>query len=178
MLAHTGEVYISAPNVAKLSNTKEKRFYHAYEVSYWGKSYQCSHCDVAFTDGSCLKSHKRTHTREKPFNCGQCDKNFSRRSYLRTHMRIHKGEKPFQCCHCDKSFGDGSLFRRHVRIHKGVKPYKCIYCWNEFSYPSDLEIAHWKSCKGETFCSLCDKNFVSIRNLKKHKEIHKTLRDK
>ena len=111
MLTHTRENHISAPNVAKLAHTKKQ-------------PYQCSQCDVVFTDGSSLNSHMRTHTGEKPFKCGQCGKNFSRRSYLRTHMRIHNGEKPFQCRHCDKSFGDGRLFRRRVRIHNGVKPYK------------------------------------------------------
>ncbi|XP_064092827.1 zinc finger and SCAN domain-containing protein 2-like isoform X37 [Macrobrachium nipponense] len=83
------------------------------------KKHRCSYCSYSSNLRTCLVTHMRTHTGEKPFPCSYCHLRFSDRTSQRNHMRRHTGEKPFKCDKCPYRASRSSSLRGHrTRIHR------------------------------------------------------------
>ncbi|CEP19449.1 hypothetical protein [Parasitella parasitica] len=78
---------------------------------------QCTTCFKTFSRPYNLKSHQRTHTKERPFLClyPDCGWTFARPHDLKRHELLHSGIKPFQCV-CGKRFARSDAYKRHQSV--------------------------------------------------------------
>ncbi|KAF6198339.1 hypothetical protein GE061_008087 [Apolygus lucorum] len=76
-----------------------------------------------------MKSHIRTHTKEKPWKCDSCDLRFSTSSGLKNHKMNHEGVRRFQCDMCDYRSVQEVTMKQHVdQVHLNLTPYQCHEC--------------------------------------------------
>ncbi len=97
-------------------------------------TFQCDLCPKRFTRAYNLRSHKRTHTDERPFVCTFCGKAFARQHDRKRHESLHSGEKKFVCkgelkvggeWGCGRRFARADALGRHFRSEAGricIKP--------------------------------------------------------
>ncbi|KAL4235063.1 hypothetical protein ACF0H5_006701 [Mactra antiquata] len=148
---------VCGKDFSKPSNFEEHMALHVMEKSNVEKSHVCDFCGQSFflarqlsvhkrrhrkKDLKCdvpgchwtfafnheLKTHKMTHSEERPFLCDTCGFAAYSPYHLKRHNRIHSSEKRFHCEYCTYKAGNKTHLRRHMRIHIGSKPFKCPYC--------------------------------------------------
>ena len=59
---------------------------------------------LIFSQPSCLKNHKRTHSGNKAHPCKLCPKTIYVPGSLKKHQTTHSVEKPYLCKQCPKTF--------------------------------------------------------------------------
>lgn len=92
-------------------------------------AFACDLCDKRFTRAYNLRSHKRTHTNERPFVCSFCSKAFARQHDRKRHESLHSGEKKYECkgvlrdgvtaWGCGHKFARPDALGRHFKTEAG-----------------------------------------------------------
>ncbi|XP_035996078.1 zinc finger protein 391 isoform X6 [Fundulus heteroclitus] len=137
------------------------------------KEKRCNVCGKRFRWASELIYHKYTHTTERPYTCNICSKTYAHPRKLEMHKRTHTREKPHACSYCGKNFHERNQLKAHLRTHTGEKPYRCQQCSKTFNKTGNLK-RHMRTHTGERphCCSQCGKRFGLRGDLKKHYRIH------
>lgn len=105
------------------------------KVQLHPSTFACDLCDKRFTRAYNLRSHKRTHTNERPYKCSVCNKAFARQHDRKRHEALHSGEKKYECkgvladgitpWGCGHKFARADALGRHFRTEAGkecIKP--------------------------------------------------------
>ena len=116
------------------------------------KRHKCSHpgCTYACRSHSQLVTHEKKHTGVKDVACTMCDYTCGRPDQLAIHIQKHTGNL-HSCGFCDYTCPTTNALKKHERRHTLEKPVHKIH---KCTYPG---------------CSTsCDKEYVSLSNLKLH----------
>lgn len=141
------------------------------------RNFECQLCQKMFLSKGNLQTHMKLHSepadqREAEFECPICRCRFKTPNYLQIHARVHTREKPHHCTYCSKQFAHLQGLKRHLLTHTEQKQFSCRVCSREFSARPNLLI-HEKSHGTEREkCDICEKEFVHVRYLRKHRKRH------
>uniref|UniRef100_A0A7N8XHC2 C2H2-type domain-containing protein n=1 Tax=Mastacembelus armatus TaxID=205130 RepID=A0A7N8XHC2_9TELE len=146
---------------AQSSSSKEKK----------AVQYQCSECDMSFTDGLLLISHLEDHGREEQEKrrntCIKCGRMFTSRSYLEKHMKnVHGTDDKYSCPDCSKVVHSLSDLEIHRTCHDLSRPYACKLCSQRFLSRMSLCSHYNEEHPDDVFsCRFCNKTYSVKKSL-------------
>ncbi|XP_026149220.1 zinc finger protein 1035 [Mastacembelus armatus] len=149
---------------AQSSSSKEKK----------AVQYQCSECDMSFTDGLLLISHLEDHGREEQEKrrntCIKCGRMFTSRSYLEKHMKnVHGTDDKYSCPDCSKVVHSLSDLEIHRTCHDLSRPYACKLCSQRFLSRMSLCSHYNEEHPDDVFsCRFCNKTYSVKKSLTRH----------
>lgn len=83
--------------------TRHVKRLHGKVMSEVNKPLTCGTCGMKCRDNYQLKTHERSHLKEKPFECSLCNYKSSRREDVARHMKKCRGPK-YNCANCGQMF--------------------------------------------------------------------------
>ena len=114
-----------------------------------------------------IPSEQRDDTDE--FKCQECSEVFSDRFRLFKHSSTHKTDNHFRCDECDESFAYTIMLYNHkLNRHSPENKHVCYICKKVYKRQSYLELHMNLHMKQKFSCSICNKDFSSLRKLKNH----------
>ncbi|XP_039752713.1 zinc finger protein 600-like isoform X2 [Pararge aegeria] len=165
--------------------------------------YKCKVCDKIIYSRGGFAAHTRAHKGNNPYKCHLCEKDFTCKYGQRRHIESHRSDNTVPCKICHKIFSGKITLDRHVKIihdpnrqqctqkfkchmckrsvkdlerHlKGhTKSHLCSYCPKAYADGKGLNMHIKESHMGISHdCDLCEKKYIKLRSLKKHKsKIH------
>nr|XP_049587093.1 uncharacterized protein LOC125975505 isoform X2 [Syngnathus scovelli] len=135
--------------------------------------YQCSECNMSFTDGLMLISHLEEHGREEQANknisCCKCRRVYANEIEFEKHMRGHGLMKNFLCSLCPKSFYTSTDLEVHKSYHDTNRPFPCKLCNHRFWSRQSLCYHYNEEHPDNSFpCSHCKKTYATKKTLQRH----------
>ncbi|XP_037042775.1 zinc finger protein 629-like [Bradysia coprophila] len=103
-----------------------------------------------------LKGRRKQSTR---YPCAECGKQFSTKTCLATHSRVHTGERPYKCSQCDYASSAPSGLFKHRSVHTDARPFKCSFCDATFKLKSCLATHHKTHSEMECPHDICKRLF-------------------
>lgn len=140
------------------------------------KKFCCDICGVRMSQSGNLKTHRLSHTGEKPFPCTfeSCQRRFFSSSELTIHVRTHLGLKPYKCDQCTEAFVSKFFLSTHMKTkHSDHRPFTCAHCGKTFKFIAKhnkhlLTHTDMKNYR----CDVCGKWFRQQYAFKVHMNTH------
>ena len=149
---------------------------HPEVVDRIDKPFKCSLCSARFLRRFNLKTHRRSHSDDRPYKCSYppCTASFKDKHTMMSHETMHIGcKKPHVCEFCSKAFKKRYVLETHKRVHTGARPYMCKFCGFCCSQKQNLVIHERQHTKERPFqCKFCDKGFFQMIQLQRHEMDH------
>ena len=148
------------------------------------KPYDCPECERSFSHGQNLGDHMYSVHKplENIFDCSLCESKFKFDFQCNHHMRTKHGfiDGKFICETCGFTTNTSLSLKKHVKMMH-VKDFKCSFCESEFAREDQLEYhieaKHPGTADLKYFCSECGDGFMFERNMVKHNEKHKKMKE-
>jgi len=144
------------------------------------KPLDCPECERSFSNGQNQRDHMYSVHKplENIFNCSFCESKFKFDFQCNHHMRTkHSFQKgTFICETCGFTSNTSLSMEKHKMMH-----IKCSFCESEFAREDQLEChieaKHPGTADLKYFCSECGDGFMFERNMVKHNEKHKKMKE-
>lgn len=107
------------------------------------KRFKCDLCDYSAEKEAYVKSHRRTHSDERPYQCEICEKRYRQKSGLNYHMKSHGHLFAFQCTKCRRGFTQEDQWESHENKCT-AKSYECHLCGQKFHQRKANLLAHFR----------------------------------
>ncbi|XP_030013854.1 zinc finger protein 1035 isoform X2 [Sphaeramia orbicularis] len=135
--------------------------------------YQCSECEMSFTDGLLLISHLEDHGREEEAKrrntCPKCGRVCSSQLKLEKHMKLHGIDKKIPCPDCSSMFFTKAELEIHRTCHDPNRPYACKLCNQRFWTRPSLCNHYGEEHPKDIFtCRFCKKIYTVKKSLSRH----------
>lgn len=133
------------------------------------KPLQCPRCPERFSEPSLKLVHmKEVHEINFTFQCSECELVFSNRTSLIEHgNKVHK--QKINCEQCNQCFDTINMLKIHLREHSNSnKEYMCGICQKGYNNKKYLNV-HVRNVH-TTFCKECNFEFHNREDFKQHKK--------
>ena len=154
---------------------------HVHKKHTVARPYKCDNCNKRFARSDILLTHRRNVHSIKD---GQ---NQRQNSYWTDKWIIYSDDeiKPFKCGYegCGRTYTEKKSLRRHFISHIGDSRFRCYTgdCTGEIRYCDSQALAkhiHRKHTMERPFeCHICNKRFVSLHNLTRHRRNSHSVKD-
>lgn len=104
-------------------SSKLRCHYDAVHLKH--KKFECTVCNMKFTQQSSLLRHRQIHNDDKRHECSICHHKFLQKYALTRHMLVHTGDKPHHCDQCAQSFRQIFGLTKHIRKYHSKTGSKC-----------------------------------------------------
>ncbi|XP_017546131.1 zinc finger protein 883 [Pygocentrus nattereri] len=162
------------------------------------KQYQCTQCDMVFTNSTSLSKHQVSHVRQLLNSYAQGNDALDKSSDLKIRLKLCSRDKPnyYTLCkknkrgkggrkrlqlppddECDGHFSHTGSFSPHDHTHGSEKRYGCNACKKTFVRLSNLKQHQQTHAMGKLYeCQHCGKTFVHSSSFSRHKKVHAGLK--
>ncbi|XP_052738890.1 zinc finger protein 62 isoform X2 [Bicyclus anynana] len=140
----------------------------------------CEICRKRFDNAKKYYGHLRVHSKDNVWICDKCpDQKFANKQQLMKHCLTHKPlARVWKCPQCSMAFEALWRLQQHVfTVHLDYRPNKCDLCEKSFYRLSDLKKhkdVH-KTIKRYS-CTTCGREFTDRSNLKRHMLLHTDIK--
>ncbi|XP_072533776.1 uncharacterized protein [Salminus brasiliensis] len=129
------------------------------------KQYQCTQCDMVFSNSTSLSKHQVSHVRQLLNSYAQGKDALDKSSDLKIRLKLCSRDKPNYYTLCKKN-KRGKGGRKKLPLPPGDE------CEEPFSHASDFDAHDTHGSEKRYGCSSCKKTFVRLSNLKQHQQTH------
>ncbi|XP_066142112.1 oocyte zinc finger protein XlCOF6-like [Euwallacea fornicatus] len=177
ILSEDSETDSESRNIGK-ENFYQESEYDKGLVSKCQEKYNCSYCEMKFSNKTKFFIHQNMHDESKPFKCSECFQSFIKGAHLKVHLRSHAKteDKKFSCITCGKQFIYEYLLKIHAYKHSDVKPFPCTKC-DKGCLTADNLKRHMRTHDDNYVrkvynCQICGKKFSYPSSLAEHMRFH------
>ena len=154
---------------------------HIHKKHTVARPYKCDNCNKRFARSDILLTHRRNVHSIKD------GKNQRQNPYSTDRWIMYSDDeiKPFKCGYegCGRTYTEKKSLRRHFISHIGNSQFRCYTgdCTGEIRYCDSQALAkhiHRKHTMERPFeCNICNKRFVSLHNLTRHRRNSHSVKD-